>query len=58
MTLPAILTFSDSIQEKLDCGKIMLKASSWGRTVYIDYDEYKDDIDFFTNILEISKKRI
>ena len=36
----------------------MLKASSWGRTVYIDYDEYKDDIDFFTNILEISKKRI
>ena len=32
----------------------MSKISSWGRTVYIDYDEYKDDIDFFTNILEIS----
>ena len=54
VTVTGIIEFSDSIQEKLDCGKIMLKISSWGRTLYINYDEYKDDIDFFTNILEIS----
>ena len=44
---------SESLQEKLNCGKVMLKTSSWGRIVYIDYDDYKDAIDSFTNILEI-----
>lgn len=53
VTVTEIIEFSDSIQEKLDCGKIMLKISSWGRTLYINYDEYKDDIGSFTNILEI-----
>ena len=53
VTVTEILEFSESIQEKLDCGKVMLKTSSWGRIVYIDYDDYKDAIDSFTNILEI-----
>ncbi len=54
VTVTEIIEFSDSIQEKLDCGKNMLKISSWGRTLYINYDEYKNDIGSFTNILEIS----
>ncbi len=53
MTVTEISEFSESLQEKLNCGKVMLKTSSWGKVLYIDYDDYKDDIDSFTNILEI-----
>jgi len=53
VTVTEISEFSESLQEKLNCGKVMLKTSSWGKVLYIDYDDYKDDIDSFTNILEI-----
>ncbi len=46
------MRYNKAVEGSKKCGRIR-KKSYWGKALYIDYDDYKDAIDSFTNILEI-----
>ncbi len=56
MNITGMIEFSDSVSELIG-KKTMLKIATYGKTYYIDYDEYKNDIDLFTNIMYIYKQK-
>ena len=48
-----IIGYSKYIKDDGISYSYILKVVSWGDIYYIDYDEYADKINYFTNILEI-----
>jgi len=54
MTITELIEYSDDVSVLIN-KKTILKVASWGNIYYIDFDEYKNQIDLFTNILSINK---
>ena len=54
MTITEIIEYSENVTELMGHARLF-KISSWGRSYYIDYDEYSRYMSFYTNYMEMEQ---